>query len=151
MWASAGSSSDRGGKPVLCSKLRVFRKMLRGNEQERPVVTEVHIRTGFVLQLMNEFRIHPCTGRSQWLKCGRGFDDAIDQHAASGMRGFSPRFATVYDQHRRAFLAEFDREREPDDAAPDNDHVPTLHPRIVEESAPVACELIDTTALVLNN
>jgi hypothetical protein len=63
----------------------------------------------------------------------------------------APRFAAFYDQHRSAFLAEFDRQREPDDAAPDNDYVPTLHPRIVEESAPVACELIDTTALVLNN
>ena len=58
---------------------------------------------------------------------------AIDQHAAGGVGSFAARFAALDDQNRRAFFAERDRERKSDDAAADDDHVPSLHFRIVKD------------------
>jgi hypothetical protein len=51
------------------------------------------------------------------------------------MRGFAAGLAAFDDQDACTFLAEFNREREADDAAADDDDVPVLHFRIVEESS----------------
>ncbi len=64
----------------------------------------------------------------------RAFRAAIHQHAASGVRRFAAGLAPLDYQDTRAFLAELNRKREPDNAAADYDYVPILHLRIVEES-----------------
>ena len=62
-------------------------------------------------------------------------------------RGFPARLATLDDQNACAFFAELNRERESNDAPANDDYVPILHCRIVEERG----ELIDTTGVMLNN
>src|SRR5208282_4788557 len=84
--------------------------------------------------LLAELRVQACAGCGQRLQGREGFERAIDQHAAGGMRRFTSRLAALDDQNTGAFSSELYRQREPDDAAANNDHVPVLHLRIVKES-----------------
>jgi hypothetical protein len=61
------------------------------------------------------------------LKRGRSFERTIDEHAASGVRGFAARFTAFDYQHGHTPLAEGEGEREADDASADDDDVPSLH------------------------
>src|ERR1700730_6834034 len=110
-----------------------MRNMRVGREEDRPLITQVDLHSRLDLQLMHNLRVHARTCCCQRLQNQRRLDCAVNQHPARSIRGFSSRLSALDHQNTRALLTEINRERESNDAAADDDPVPILHLRIVEE------------------
>jgi len=60
---------------------------------------------------------------------------AAEKIVLPGVGSFAARLSALYHQNSNASLAQGNGKCESNDAAADNDHVPTFHPSIVEESS----------------
>jgi hypothetical protein len=108
--------------------------VLRRLKYDRALIPQVDENSRFRLQLMRKLRIHARAGDCQVLHGARGFGTTIHQHSARGVRGFAARLPFINHKNAGALLAEFERQREADDACANYDYVPILHTRIVRES-----------------
>jgi hypothetical protein len=66
-------------------------------------------------------------GAGQGLEGRLRFEGTVDQHTAGGVGGFTARLSAFDDQDGGAAFADCNGEREADDAAADNDYIPSLH------------------------
>jgi hypothetical protein len=82
---------------------------------------------------MREFRIEAGACRGQRLQNRRGFEGAVHQHAAGGVGGLAAGFAALDNQNSGSAFSQGNSQREADDAATDDDYVPSLHIGIVKE------------------
>ncbi len=124
--------------------------VLRRRKYDRALIAQVDKHSRLDLHFMHEFRIHPGAGDGQRLKQLRGFGRTIHQHSAGSIGRFTPRLAALHHQNFRSAFAQLKRQRESDNACPDDDYVPTLHACIVKDCNGLARQLT-LTALVLNN
>ncbi len=114
--------------------------MFRGRKQNCAVVSQVHFHPRLDFEFVGEFGIHPRACCGERLQGRFGFEGAVDQHAAGGVRGFAAGLSALDQQHGSAALAQGDGEREADDASADDDYVPGSHSGIVKEGAVGALE-----------
>ena len=82
---------------------------------------------------MHKLGIHARAGGGEGLKHRRSFEREVGEHAGGRVRCLPPRLSAFHHQDGDAALAQRDREREPNDPAADDDHVPGLHQNIVVE------------------
>ena len=83
---------------------------------------------------MHELGIHPRTCGREGLKRRRSLKREVGEHAGGRVRCLPARLSAFHYQDGDAAFAQRDRERESNDPAADDDDVPGLHVRIVEES-----------------
>jgi hypothetical protein len=69
------------------------------------------------------------------LQCGRHLYGTVGQHSGRSVGRFSARLSALNHQNAHASFVQSNRERKSNDAATNDDHVPSLHVNIVEESA----------------
>src|ERR1700678_383488 len=105
---------------------RYLLEVIGGGKENCALISEINLDAGFKFQLANELGIHARAGCGQGLQGGGGFEQAIDQHAAGGVRCFAAGLAALDHEDARAFSLERDQKRESDDAAADDDYVPGL-------------------------
>ncbi len=101
--------------------------MRGGGKEDCALIAQIDLHAGFDFQLARELGVQARAGCGQGLESGGGFERAVDQHAAGGVRGFAAGLAALDDEDARAFSFEFKRERESDDACADYDYIPGLH------------------------
>ena len=93
------------------SELRMLSQVIRGSNQNRTVIAEIHVEPRIDLQIPHELGVHPCAGCGKRLQCGGSFDGAIGKHAARGVGSFASGFASFDEQNPCSVLAEFERQR----------------------------------------
>lgn len=109
--------------------------VLRRQKEDRAEIAEIGLHARLDFELMHEFGIHPRAGAGQILQYRRSFEGTIDQHSSGRVRGFAPRFSALDHQNGSAALPQGNRQGKPNDAAADDDYIPSLHCRIVKELA----------------
>ena len=107
--------------------------MFGRKKQNRAMLAQIRFHSRFKFDLLRKFRIHAGAGGGKGLKRGGSFQAAFDEHTSGGVGGLAAGFSALDNQNAGAAPAQSQREREPDDAAPNNDYVPSLHLGIVKE------------------
>lgn len=108
--------------------------MFRRREDDRAMFSQINIHTGFNLQFVCKLGVQACARARERLEYLRSFGAAIDEHPAGSVRSLASGLSALDHQHLRSTLAQRNRQREADNAAADNDDVPTLHHCIVKET-----------------
>ena len=119
---------------MIGDKCSILLCMFLSGKEDRALIAQVHFHAGLDFQLVGEFRIHSGAGTGDGLERGGGFKGASDQHSTGSVRGFATGFSALDDQNGGAAPAQGDREREADDAASDDEDIPSLHVGIVKDT-----------------
>src|SRR4051794_13498861 len=109
-----------------------------GRNKECTLVPQIDLCPGLDLDFMGELRVHARTGHGERLQCSWSLQRAIDQHAASSIRGLAARLSAFYHQHVHPAPAQCDGKGEADDPSAYDDYVPTLHSGIVKDETSAA-------------
>lgn len=107
--------------------------MLGRGKHNRPVIAQIDVHSGFEFDLLRKLGIHAGAGGGEGLESGSSFYAALHQHAAGGVGSLAARLSALDDENAGAAPAQGQGEREPYDAASDDDYVPNLHLGIVKE------------------
>jgi hypothetical protein len=109
-------------------------EVLARGKENCALVAQINVHARFILQLMNELRIHASAGAGERLKDPRSLEGKIGKHTGGGVRCFPPRLSTFHQEDSGASLPQRDRHAESDDPASDDDDVPGFHFVIVKEA-----------------
>ena len=117
---------DRRSKS-RCRQIESLRFSCFLDKKQRPLRTQINLQSRFTLQLIHKLWIHGSASPCQLPECSPSFAGKLAQHATRSPRGLTPGFALIHDEHSQSLLVQFDCQREPDDARPDDDCVIIPH------------------------
>src|SRR5438094_6933176 len=89
----------------FCRKPCTLMNVLRRRKEDRASIAQIDVDPRLILQLVNEFGIHPRACRRQRLQKRRSLQTTLDEHSRSGIRGLAARLSTFHHQNPRTTLA----------------------------------------------